>query len=88
MAMGRPVVATQAAAEGIDHAGTIKVGQGVGEIAEAVIDLLANRDAATELGAAARAHVMARYSWAACLAPLDQIVGLNGRPMPARRTAA
>ncbi|WP_256581609.1 glycosyltransferase, partial [Pseudomonas sp. GW456-11-11-14-TSB2] len=35
MAMGRPVVATQAAAEGIDHAGTIKIGQGVGEIAEA-----------------------------------------------------
>ena len=34
MAMARPVVASKAAAEGIDHARTIRVGESVGDIAE------------------------------------------------------
>jgi len=84
MAMARPVVASAAAAEGIDHQGTIRTGGTVGEIAEAVIALLADRDAAVELGRRARAQVEQRYSWAACLAPLDELVGQPGRPMPAR----
>ena len=91
MAMGRPMVASQAAAEGIDHGDAIRVGATVGEIAEHVIRLLANPVAAAELGAAARQQVIDRYSWAARLAPLDEIMGLPLRPAPqraVRRTAA
>ncbi len=84
MAMARPVVASAAAAQGIDHAGTIKVGATVGEIAEAVTGLLADPRKAAELGAAARRQVQERYSWEARLAPLDAIMGLP----KARRSAA
>lgn len=74
MAMARPVVASAAAAEGIDHAGTIRVGANAQDIARALSDLLADRHAATALGVAARAQVQRRYSWDACLAPLDAIL--------------
>lgn len=80
MAMARPVVASAAAAEGIDHGGTIRVGSTVGEIAEAVVELLTHRARAAELGEAARARVIERYSWAARLAPLDEVLGLPLRP--------
>ncbi|MET0308502.1 MAG: TIGR03087 family PEP-CTERM/XrtA system glycosyltransferase [Sphingomonas sp.] len=79
MAMARPVVASGAAAEGIDHDGTIRVGSSVAEIADAVNDLLSNPDHAAKLGEAARAQVMARYSWEARLAPLDAVLGLAPR---------
>ncbi len=69
MAMARPVLASAAAAEGIDHAGTIRVGEG----AEAVCALL---DDPAGLGPAARARVVARYGWDAALAPLDAMLGL------------
>ncbi|MDO7844289.1 TIGR03087 family PEP-CTERM/XrtA system glycosyltransferase [Sphingomonas immobilis] len=77
MAMARPVVVSTAAAEGIDHAGTIRVGESVGEIADHLAAILDDRAAATALGAAARAQVQRRYSWEACLAPLDEIMGLS-----------
>jgi len=88
MAMARPVVASSAAAKGIDHQGAIKVGGTVGEISEAVIELLSDPRKAAELGEAARRRVHERYSWDACLAPLDSLLGLPVRPVPRPRTAA
>lgn len=75
MAMARPLVASAAAAEGIDHGGTIRVGRDVGGIAEAVIALLGDRPGATALGQAARAQVIGRYGWDARLAALDPLMG-------------
>ncbi len=72
--MARPVVATTAAAQGIDHQGTIRVGETADEIAEAVNGLIASPTDAYALGQAARARVCDGYSWAAQLAPLDALV--------------
>jgi sugar transferase (PEP-CTERM/EpsH1 system associated) len=85
MAMAKPVVASAAAAQGIDHAGTIMVGATVGEIAEAVTHLLSDPRKAAELGEAARKRVQERYSWEARLAPLDELLGIK---RPGNRTAA
>ena len=74
MAMARPVVATPAAAEGIDHGGTIRVSDDPGE---AVIALMGDRAGAEALGRAARARVLARYDWPARLRPLDDLLGLG-----------
>jgi len=87
MAMARPVVASEAAATGIDHGGTILVGSTVGEIAEHVTRLLANRSKAAELGEAARQRVIDRYSWEARLSPLDAVLGEPMRPAKAERVA-
>ena len=57
MAMARPVVASAAAAQGIDHDDTIRVGGTVGEIAEAVMALLADRAGSRRTRPAARAQV-------------------------------
>ncbi|TGX52280.1 TIGR03087 family PEP-CTERM/XrtA system glycosyltransferase [Sphingomonas gei] len=76
MAMARPVVASTAAAEGIDHDGTIAVGATSAEMAEAVRLLLSDPRKATALGDAARARVIARYGWDARLAQLDALIGL------------
>lgn len=86
MAMARPVVASAAAAEGIDHAGTIRVGADGPAIAAAVIALLGDVSVADELGRAARARVEERYSWEARLAPLEALLGLA--PVPAMRHVA
>ncbi len=80
MAMARAVVASPAAAEGIDHAGTIRVAEG----AAVVVDLLSDRGGAVRLGQAARARVLGRYDWEACLAPLERLIALSG----AERVAA
>ncbi len=77
MAMARPVVASPAAAEGIDHAGTLRVAGSAAEQARAIGALLDDPDAASALGDAARARVLARYDWAARLAPLDDLLGLD-----------
>lgn len=76
MAMGRPVVASPTAAEGIDHADTIRVAASASEFAAAVGRLIADRAGATRLGEAARAQAIARYGWEARLAPLDDLLGL------------
>ena len=76
MAMARPVVASRAAAEGIDHGGTIRVADGADACADQVVALIGNRVAADALGATARARVLARYDWDARLAPLDGLLGL------------
>jgi sugar transferase (PEP-CTERM/EpsH1 system associated) len=75
MAMARAVVATPAAAEGIDHAGALRVADD--DFATAVNDLLERRDEARALGRAARARMLARYAWPARLAPLDALLGLD-----------
>ncbi len=77
MAMARPVVASPAAAEGIDHAGTLLTGDGAKGFAEQVSRLVADRVAGDVLGAKARAQVQARYGWDARLAALDGLLGLQ-----------
>jgi glycosyltransferase involved in cell wall biosynthesis len=74
MAMARAVVASPAAAEGIDHVGTLCVAEGADAFGDAVLRLLDDPGAATTLGASARARVIARYSWDARLAPLDALL--------------
>ncbi len=78
MAMAKPVVASPAAAEGIDaQAGRdFIVAADASAMAEAVIDLLANPAKGQEMGAAARAQMVAHYSWDAQLARLPEFMGL------------
>lgn len=71
MAMARPIVASVAAAEGIDHGGTMAVAGDDRDFAERVIASL-NGPADNP---AARAQVLARYDWTARLAPLDRLLG-------------
>lgn len=75
MAMARPVVATPAAAEGIDHRGAIHVAEPA-RFADAVAALLAEPGT---IGAEARARVLAGYCWTARLRPLDALLGLDER---------
>lgn len=76
MAMARPVVASSAAAEGIDHAGTIRVAEDAEAFVRAIEALLGDPQAAAMLGRAARARTIARYGWDAQLAPLTGLMGL------------
>ena len=82
MAMGRPVVASTAAAEGIDHGGSIRVGADADAIACHVLELLTQPTTAATLGAAARRRVCERYGWGAALAPLESMLGLAAEPKP------
>jgi sugar transferase (PEP-CTERM/EpsH1 system associated) len=79
MAMARPVAASCAAATGIDHGGTIDVGETSAELYEAIDHLLADPARAAALGAAARQRVIDHYSWDAKLSVLDGILGLGER---------
>ena len=76
MAMARGVVASTAAAEGIDHRGTIRVASDAAGFATEIQALLSNPTAASALGAAARARTIERYGWEARLAPLAGLLGL------------
>src|SRR3546814_6976576 len=60
MAMARPVVASAAAAEGIDHDGPIRTGRDADTIADAVTSLPDNPTDAAALGVAARDRVINR----------------------------
>lgn len=77
MAMAKPVVASPAAAEGIDaQAGVhVYVEDGARAEAERVCALLADTAAMQRVGRAARAHVMAHYGWDQELAPLRHMMG-------------
>lgn len=79
MAMARPVVASPAAFEGIDaEPGRDLLVAEPGEAkAETIVRLLAEPARAAALGQAARRQMIARYSWAARLADLARIVGLE-----------
>lgn len=80
MAMARAIVASPAAAEGIDHLGTIRIGADAAGFAQAVTALLDSPGDAAAQGRLARMQVMARYAWPARLAPLDALLALpNGR---------
>jgi polysaccharide biosynthesis protein PslH len=76
MAMGRPVVASPQAYEGIDAepGRDLLVADGPQAEAEAVLGLLADRAGAEAIGTAARARMERRYAWSACLAPLDAML--------------
>jgi polysaccharide biosynthesis protein PslH len=79
MAMARPVVASPAAAEGIDageHDGLI-VADGHEAQAAAVAALLSNPARAHAAGRAARARITERYGWDARLSGLDAMIGLD-----------
>ena len=77
MAMAKPVVASSAAAEGIDAADgdELIVAEGADGQAEIVAALLSNPARAKALGRAARARMVARYSWDARLAGLSAMLG-------------
>jgi len=79
MAMARPVVASAAAAEGIDAVPGehLLVADGAAAMAEAAVRLFADTDAAAAMGRAARARMIARYGWDARLAPLGELLGLT-----------
>ncbi len=76
MAMGKAVVASPAAAEGIDAevGAELLVAETPAAQAAAIGALLANPPHARAIGTASRDRVRARYSWAACLAPLAELV--------------
>lgn len=76
MAMAKPVVASAAAAEGIEaiDGEHLLIVANVADEAAKVSALLADTEERLRIGQAARAHVMARYGWDAQLAPLDAIL--------------
>ena len=76
MAMAKPVVASTAAAEGINAKNKVHfhIAKSVADEAKIVNELLSDVDARMKLGEAARAHVMAHYGWDGQLAALDRIM--------------
>ncbi|OHD10018.1 TIGR03087 family PEP-CTERM/XrtA system glycosyltransferase [Sphingopyxis sp. RIFCSPHIGHO2_12_FULL_65_19] len=78
MAMARPVVASAAAATGIDAVPGehLRVADGADAMADAVCALFDDGAAAAAMGQAARARMIARYGWDARLAPLGKLLGL------------
>jgi polysaccharide biosynthesis protein PslH len=86
MAMARPVVASPAAAEGIDaEAGShFYVESNVMAEAQRVCDLLDKPQECLRIGGAARAHVARHYGWESQLSPLDDLMCYQ----PARAEAA
>jgi len=81
MAMGRPVVASRAAFEGIEaEAGReLIVADSAEDQADAIRTLLADRPVAEALGRAARRRMAEAYRWDKRLAPLAGMIGAAGR---------
>ena len=79
MAMARPVVASAAAATGIDAVPDehLRVADGAEAMADAVRALFDDPAGAAAMGQAARARMIARYGWDARLAPLGDLLGLS-----------
>ena len=73
MAMGRPVVATDACGAGIDavFGRDLLTAGDAAAMAEAVVSLLRDSDAARRMGNAARARIVSRYTWDAQLCRLE-----------------
>ncbi|SBV31994.1 Glycosyl transferase, group 1 [uncultured Sphingopyxis sp.] len=78
MAMARPVVASAAAATGIDAVPGehLLVADDAEATADAVCTLFDDRNLAAKMGQAARARMIARYGWDARMAPLGDLLGL------------
>jgi len=86
MAMGRPVVATPAAFEGIEAkpGRDLVVADGAEAMARAICGLLADPARAAALGRAARLRMEQAYRWEARLAELDSLIfPLREVPRPA-----
>ncbi len=81
MAMAKPVMASIAAAEGIDatDGAHFRVAANVAEEARIVVELLNDVAGCWTLGEQARAHVVRHYSWAGQLAALDAIMDFTDR---------
>ncbi len=79
MAMAKPVVASPAAAEGIDAGDSdgLTIAQDWQAQAEAVLALLANPARAKAAGRAARTRMIARYGWDARLAAFGAMLGFG-----------
>lgn len=79
MAMGRPVLATTAAATGIGAREGIElaVADGAEALAARASELLGSGEVAARMGLAARAFVLREKTWSAALAPLDVLRDLN-----------
>lgn len=79
MAMARPVVASRFAAEGIDarEGQELIIAEDAEATADALLALFADPQRRARLGEAARARMMARYSWDATLAPLADIMKIK-----------
>jgi sugar transferase (PEP-CTERM/EpsH1 system associated) len=88
MAMGRPVVASAASAEGIDAepGRDLLAATDASDFAERVDALLRDRSAATAMGQAARERVLARYSWDAQLGRFDEFIDGPSDAPRARRS--
>jgi sugar transferase (PEP-CTERM/EpsH1 system associated) len=80
MAMARPVVASPAAAQGIDAVPgqALHVADTRDQWVDACAGLFADPAAAAAMGAAARARMVARYGWEATLAPLEALLRGQG----------
>ncbi len=78
MAMARPVVASAAAATGIEATPGehMFIADGAAAMADAVCHVFDDQAAAAKMGNAARAQMIARYGWDARLAPLGELLGL------------
>lgn len=79
MAMAKPVIVSPSAAKGIDSVpgAQLIVADGAEAEARAVCELAVNSARAGKIGSAARAQMVARYSWASRLAALPEILGLE-----------
>ena len=79
MAMGKPVVASACAAEGINATSGehFLIARSVGEEAQLVCDLLDDPGRATRLGEQAKALIQSDYSWQNQLADLPALCGFS-----------
>jgi sugar transferase (PEP-CTERM/EpsH1 system associated) len=89
MAMARPVVASQAAYEGIDAepGQHLMVAENPSEEAHMVLELLSNPIRADLMGQAARKRMLKRYVWDQTLAPLAQLTGREPSDEPQKAMA-
>ena len=85
MAMGRPVVVSSGAFEGIDAVPDrdLLVADGPKEQWNAVLTLFEEPEQAAAMGKAARARMTELYGWEAQLAPLAAMLGLEKRRVAA-----
>lgn len=85
MAMGRPVVASPGAFEGIDAVPgrDLLVADGAAEQSDAILTLWEEPELAAAIGRAGRTRMVDHYSWDAQLAPLAGMLGLTARKVAA-----
>jgi len=86
MAMGKPVIVTSGALEGIDAipGRDLILADDAISFASAAIRLIGATEERATLGQAARRLILERYDWDACLSGFDPLM----RPSPARRSLA